>query len=247
MARTADPLHVLYADDHLVAVHKPAGLLVHRTSQAHGEDAAALQIVRNQLGRHVDPIHRLDKPTSGVLLFGLAPEAAEAMAALFLRRQVEKVYLALVRGWLEADGIIDYPLARTRDSRDPGPTREAVTVWSTAERFEVPTPVSRYASARSTLARLEPRMGRTHQLRRHMKHVFHPVIGDRKYGDDAHNQLFAEAFGSHRLMLAAVRVAFRHPFSGMVLSIECRPDDSFMTTIDALSPFSVAPSRCQAR
>lgn len=247
MASPVESLHVLHLDDHFVAVHKPAGLLVHRTAQDRSEETAALQLVRDQLDRHVYPVHRLDKPTSGVLLFGLAPEAAEAMATLLLRREVKKEYLALVRGWLESEGHIDYPLARTRDSRHPGPTRDAATSWLVVERFEIPTPVSRYPTARSTLVRLLPETGRTHQLRRHMKHVFHPVIGDRKYGDDAHNRLFSEAFGSDRLMLAAVRLAFRHPITGADLCIECRPADDFAITLKALAPYGVAPSPDWAR
>ena len=169
------------------------------------------------------------------------------MAALFQRQDVDKEYLALVRGWLDLDGMIDHPLARTRDSRAPGPAREAVTIWSAMERFEVPSPVSRYDSARSTLVRLEPKTGRTHQLRRHLKHVFHPVIGDRKYGDDAHNRFFETAFGSTRLMLAAVKIAFRHPFLSTDLCVESLPDDDFRATIDALAVFSVAPSSGWAR
>lgn len=238
MVSSPGHLPILHLDDHFVAVHKPAGLLVHRTPMDHGDDVAALQLVRDQLGRRVYPVHRLDKPTSGVLLFGLTPQAAEAMAALFQRQDVDKEYLALVRGWLESDGMIDHPLARTRDSRAPGPAREAVTIWSALEHFEVPSPVSRYDSARSTLVRLEPKTGRTHQLRRHMKHVFHPVIGDRKYGDDAHNRFFETTFGSTRLMLAAVGMAFRHPFLSTDIRIESGPSGDFVAIIETLAPFS---------
>ncbi len=234
-----EALPILYEDEFLVAVHKPAGLLVHRSSLDAHEPDALLQRLRDQVGYRVQPVHRLDKPTSGIVVLGRTPEATEALFRAFAAREVDKRYEAVVRGWMSDEGVIDHALGPTPDSRRSGPKRDAVTSFVTLDRFEVPEPVSRYSTARSSHVRLEPHTGRTHQLRRHMKHVFHPIVGDRRYGDDAHNRFFLRRFDSDRLLLACVRMAFDHPVSGRPVVIECPLAADLDRVLGGLASFRV--------
>jgi tRNA pseudouridine65 synthase len=207
--RGVPPLSILYRDDHLIAVDKPPGLLVHRTRIAEG-DAFALQVLRDQIGRRVYPVHRLDRPVSGVLCFAMTTEAARALCAVFESRQVDKAYLAVVRGHLALEGTIDYPL-REEVHREPQP---AVTRWRRLATTEVAAPVGRYPSARYSLIEACPETGRLHQIRKHLAHLSHPIVGDTTHGDGRHNRLFRERFGVARLLLLAHRLRFAHPFTG---------------------------------
>ena len=231
-------LDILYHDDHLVAVHKPAGLLVHRSPIDRHETRFALQLVRNQIGCRVYPMHRLDKPTSGVLLFALHSEAAKQLTALFESRQVRKTYLAVVRGIPTEQEEIDYPLYEEEDRLAPlDPEREAqsaVTLYRRLAEVELPIPVGRYATSRYALLEIQPQTGRRRQIRRHMKHIFHPIIGDTTYGDGRHNRMFRDHLGCHRLLLAATRLEFTHPVSGEPLQINAAPEESFAQVIRQL-------------
>ncbi len=173
-------------------------------------------------------MHRLDKPTSGVLIFGRSPEAAAALAARFEAREVEKQYLAVVRGYVEESGRIDHPVATERGRQ------EAVTEYRRIATVELPHAVGRYPTARYSLVLAMPETGRTHQIRRHMKHIFHPIIGDRKYGDDRHTRFFEAHFGCERLLLHAHRMRFRHPSSGDLVTIEAPLPESFRSVVDAI-------------
>jgi len=229
-------LDILYADDHLVAINKPAGLLVHRSPIDRRETRFALQLLRDQLGRPVYPAHRLDKPTSGVLLFALSPEVARALGESFAHGAVGKTYLAVLRGVCPETGIIDYPLLEEPDrlavypAQSDKPAQEAVTSFRRLAQVELPVAVGRYPSSRYSLVEARPHTGRRHQLRRHFKHLFHPIIGDTKYGEGRHNRFFREHFGCHRLLLAATRLAFPHPLDGRQLVIEA-PLDPAMTAV----------------
>lgn len=234
------PLPILYRDEHLVAVHKPAGLLVHRSWIDPHETRFALQLVRDQLGQAVFPVHRLDKPTSGVLLFALHPEAARSLGQAFAAGQVAKTYLAVVRGFPQEGGLIDHPLReeydrhddpRARVGKDPQPARTSYRRLATVElAFAVgPYPTSRYA-----LVQAHPHTGRKHQLRRHFKHIFHPLIGDTKHGDGCHNRFFREQFDCRRLLLAAVEMTLPHPADGRELTITAPPEESFARVSAAL-------------
>jgi len=234
----APELPFLYCDADLVAVHKPAGLLVHRTGLDRGERYFALQIVRDQLGERVYPLHRLDRPTSGILLFARSPEVASLVAAQFRAGTVHKRYLALVRGWPDTNGEIDHPLVDP--DADPSQLKTAQTCFRVLERFDVPLPVGRYASARYALVEVEPRQGRRHQIRRHFKHRFHPLVGDVRYGDGRHNTLFRQHFDSHRLMLAATYLALVHPLRRVPLEISCTPGPDFMEVLAKL-PVAAEP------
>jgi tRNA pseudouridine65 synthase len=190
-------LPFLYQNGCLLAVDKPAGLAVHRGMAR--DRTFALQLVRDRIGRHVHAVHRLDRATSGVLLFALDPHTAGRMQELLAEGRVEKRYLALVRGIPPESGVIDHPLPRDVD----GPRVPAVTEFRRLATFE------RYA-----LVEARPRTGRRHQIRRHLKHLSHPLIGDVRYGKGEHNRLFRERFGLLRLALHALELAFEHPETG---------------------------------
>ncbi|MGM0536293.1 MAG: pseudouridine synthase [Pseudomonadota bacterium] len=226
------PLSLLHQDDHLVAVHKPAGLLVHRTALARGERDVLLQRLRNQLGRRVYPVHRLDRPTSGVIVFALAPEIAASLQATFTAHRVEKRYLAVVRGIGPQQERLDYPL-REEDGHRPKaemPAREAVTEVRRVDSVELPVQVDRYPQSRYSLMEARPQTGRRHQIRRHLSRRGYPIIGDAKHGKGNHNRFFAEQLECPRLLLAAVGLAFAHPVSGERLDL-CCPLDASMTML----------------
>lgn len=213
-SRTPRPLEVLYRDERFIAIDKPAGMLVHRTWISDGSEFA-LQRLRDQIGRRVYPLHRLDRPTSGVLLFALDREAAAELGAAFEARQLEKRYLAVTRGFVEEEGVIDYALREEPDK----PAQAAVTRYRPLARVELPIAVGRYPTARYSLVEAMPETGRMHQLRKHFAHIFHPIIGDTTHGEGRHNRLFRERFGLHRLLLLAHRLDFTHPYSGERISI----------------------------
>jgi tRNA pseudouridine65 synthase len=213
----------LFEDEHLVAVDKPPGLLVHRTQLAAGEQEAALQIVRDQLGRTVWPVHRLDRGTSGVLVFALSAEVAGALGALFEGGQMHKRYLALVRGWPAEDaGVIDHPLARDPELPSAGqPMLEAQTRWRILERLSWPVSTDpRFATTRVALLEAEPLQGRRHQIRRHLKHIAHPILGDATHGKGPLNRAVAAHLGLQRLWLHARHLSFTHPVTGVPLDLE---------------------------
>jgi len=218
----------IYQDEHLVAIDKPPGLLVHRTQLAAGEDEAALQLLRDQLGRPVWPVHRLDRGTSGVLLFALSAEVASTLGAMFEQGRMDKCYLALVRGWPAADeGLVDHPLARDPELPSAGqPLLEAQTRWRVLERIEWPVATDpRFATTRVALLDVEPQQGRRHQIRRHLKHVAHPILGDATHGKGPLNRAVAAFLGVQRLWLHAWRLALVHPVSGTLLRLEAPPPD----------------------
>ncbi|MCW8943898.1 MAG: pseudouridine synthase [Sedimenticola sp.] len=212
-------LKIIYQDEHYVAVDKPAGMLVHRTRIS--EDTQfVLQRLRDQVGRRVYPVHRLDRPTSGVLVFGLDSDAARRLVGLFEQRLVTKRYLAVVRGYINEAARIDYPLQEETGRAH----QQAVTEYRRLATVELPFPVGRYATARYSLVEVLPETGRMHQIRKHMKHIFHPIVGDTTHGDGKHNQLFRDEYGVYRLLLMATDLGFVHPYSGTQLSLHAQPD-----------------------
>jgi len=233
-------LSILYQDEHLVAVNKPSGLLVHRTNLDRHETEIAMHLVRDQLGQWVYPFHRLDKATSGVLLFALDKETARRLTQSFTDGRVTKSYLAVVRGFTKEGERIDYPLreiadkmARQNADRDK-PGKEAVTEYRRLAVVELPHPVGRYATARYSLVKASPLTGRSHQIRRHLKHIFHPVIGDTAYGDGKHNEFFRSQFDCRRLLLHASKIEFVHPYACRNVSIEAPLDNTFNALLEVL-------------
>jgi tRNA pseudouridine65 synthase len=233
-------MEVVFQDEYLLAVNKPAGLLVHRSNIDRHETRFAVQMARDLIGQHVYPAHRLDKPTSGVLLFALSSSVARQMMAMFVSGGVEKTYLAIVRGYTDEEGLIDYPLKKQSDKmidaevNPDNPAQEAITSYVRLATVDMPYPVGRYASSRYSLLKVWPQTGRRHQIRRHMKHIFHPVIGDTTHGDGKHNQFFREQFGCHRLLLAAVGLSFIHPITGQQLCIRAPLDEAFENILSKL-------------
>lgn len=227
-------LDILFRDEHYLAVNKPSGLLVHRSDLDRHETEFALQLARDQVGQHVYPVHRLDRPTSGVLLFGLSPEAARRAAGAFAAAAVEKTYLAVVRGRAADEAVIDYPLrelteryAGNGDAAVDG-YQEAVTSLQRLAVAELPFPSGKFATSRYSLLQIKPRTGRRHQIRRHLKHLFHPIIGDTTYGDGRHNRLFREQLGCTRLLLHAAELSFCHPWCGELVQISAPLDEDFL-------------------
>jgi len=231
---TGTGLPILYSDDAIVVVNKPSGLLVHRSPIDRHETRFAVQMLRDQLGRRVYPVHRLDKGTSGALAFALDRETARSLATSFASHEVVKTYLAIVRGWPAQTGEIDHPLAAVQDeyapSLDAGP-KASRTLFRRLETVELPHRVDRYPTSRYSLVELRPDTGRRHQLRRHLAHVSHPIIGDSTYGKGRHNRLFAGLFGVPRLLLACIRLEFAHPRGGQGLRVEAAPGDNFESVV----------------
>lgn len=233
-------LEILHRDEFLIAIHKPSGLLVHRTALDFFETRFALQILRDQIGSRVYPVHRLDKGTSGVLLFALDPDTGRALSTQFERQEVAKRYLAVVRGHPPESGEIDHALSKRleeselRDSRTENKPQEAVTRYRRLATAELPYRVDRYPSSRYALLDLEPLTGRRHQIRRHLKHISHPIIGDATFGKGRHNRLFQDLFGCHRLLLACTRLSLRHPRTGEALNLTAPPSPDFSQVVQAL-------------
>lgn len=226
-------LEILYQDEFLVAVNKPSGLLVHRSPIDRHETKFAVQILRDQIGQFVYPIHRLDKPTSGVLLFALDQESAKIMGEQFMSRESKKSYIAVVRGYTNERGVIEHPLTikldkiADKNSTLTGEAQEATTEYETLATVELDFAVGKYDKTRYSLVKLYPLSGRKHQLRRHMKHISHHILGDTKYGRGEHNIFIREEFNCHRMLLHACELTIRHPYTNEILSIKAPPDSTF--------------------
>jgi tRNA pseudouridine65 synthase len=237
------PIEVVYRDDHYVGVFKPAGLMVHRGPRSLPTEPVLLQALRDQLNQFLYPIHRLDRPTAGLILFGLSREAASRMGSLFAERRIQKHYQALVRGHLHGEVTVDRPLMdREEPWLDPLPARRerqeqeeeqelpsqsAITHFRCLEHYEVDWPTSEFPTSRFTLLEIEPHTGRWHQIRRHLNHLAHPVIGDHRHGDHRWNQRFFEKTGIYRMLLTAMRLDFRHPFTQELVSLWVPRGESF--------------------
>lgn len=218
-------ISILYRDAYLVAVNKPSGLLVHKSWVAKDAKVFALQLVRDQIGEFVYPIHRLDRPTSGVLLFALSSEVAKQMGELW--PQAEKTYWAVVRGHLRDAIRVDHPLKGMADYGQQVDTeQEAQTRFRPLAKTEIPVCIDKYPQSRYGWVEAIPEQGRTHQIRRHLKHLSHPIIGDARYGKGKHNRYFAEHLNAGRLLLHARKLCFTHPVTQQTVEIEAPLDDS---------------------
>ena len=244
----SDTLDILYHDEHLVAINKPSGLLVHRSAIDRHETRFALQMLRDQIGQHVYPVHRLDKPTSGVLLFALSSECAQQFGALMINNQVQKNYVAIVRGFAPDEGTIDHPLTEEQDTytdqkaRKDKPAQDALTRFQRLACIELPVQVDRYPQSRYSLVACQPVTGRKHQIRRHLKHINHPIIGDAKHGKGNHNRFFQTHFHAHRLLLAATDTRLPHPVTGHPLHITAPLDNTFMELLNRFGWHTAVPA-----
>ena len=237
-------LEILYQDDNMAAINKPSGLLVHRSMIDKYETEFAVQQTRDQIGQRVYPVHRLDKPTSGVLLFGLNSDAARQLTEQFAARTVAKNYLAVVRGYTQEQETIDYALKEEQDKMTDSAAEKdkaaqpAITAYTRLQTIELDYPVGRYQTARYSLLSVQPKTGRKHQIRRHMKHIFHHIIGDTTHGDGKHNQLFRDNFDCHRLLLHSNTLRIKHPCTGNDLIIQAPLDTGLKRLFDTLGFYS---------
>lgn len=235
---TVQHLEILYRDPYLIAINKPAGLLVHRSAIAGHERQFALQTLRNQIGQHVFPVHRLDRPTAGVLLFALNAETAKKTAQLFQENRISKKYLAVVRGFTAESGTIHYDLKDCKYQGIRGcdllirNESYSETIYKRLATVEIDCEVDKYPTSRYSLVALFPRTGRRHQLRRHMKHIRHPIIGDTKYGNSSHNHFFRDRFNCYCLLLNAVALNFQHPEDGSMVGITSRVSSEFNSILN---------------
>ena len=224
MSAIPESLEVLFHDEHLAVVNKPAGLMVHDSKLARGERDFAADRLREQFGCPIHLVHRLDRATSGCLLLAFSRESASALGKQFMSRDVEKHYLAVCRGWPEADAFsIDHPL-------DGGPgkpeKKPALTHVQVLARGELDEPAAGFPTSRYALLQCRPETGRFRQIRRHLKHIDHHLIGDTSHGDGRRNLAFRMR-GIHRMLLHAWRLDFDHPLSGERLCPMAPPDAAF--------------------
>jgi len=229
-------LEILYQDDWLVAINKPPGLLVHRSFMDSAATEFAVQLLRDQLGQWVQPVHRLDRPTSGVLLFALEKEAGNRLMEQFAEHRPEKTYHAIVRGYCRGEGVLEYALKREVDDYTQASSaveQNAVTDWKCLQTVELPMAVGKFPTARFSLLELKPKTGRKHQLRRHMAHLRHPIIGDTRHGDGVQNRFFREQLGIHRLLLHASRIQFEHPVTGKPVEISAGFEERFERAVES--------------
>lgn len=224
-------IQIIYQNANLIAVNKPAGMLVHRSWLDKHETVFLMQTLRDQIGQHVYPVHRLDRPTSGVMLFALNADTARILSQQFEQKQVQKTYLAIVRGWTDVSGSIDYPLKEQLDDiadefADPNKAAQsAQTDYRTLAQTELPFVSNpRFATSRYSLLALTPHTGRKHQIRRHLKHIFHPIIGDTTHGDLRQNKAVQQFCGNTRLLLHAQSLQFRLPENGETVCVNAPVD-----------------------
>ena len=216
-------LTVLHCDEWLAVVDKPAGLMVHDSALARGETDFAADRLREQFGKPVFLIHRLDRATSGCLLLAFDRDTASKLGRIVMDSGLQKDYLAVCRGWPDEQFVIDYPL-------DGGPgkpqKKPAVTTFARLATMELEHPSSGFATSRYALMRVQPATGRFRQIRRHLKHISHHLIGDSSHGDGRHNRAF-RMLGVHRMLLHAQRLAFVHPITGVLCEATAPLDPQF--------------------
>jgi len=222
-------LEIIFQDEHLVIINKPHGLLVHRSKIATNTDVYALQLLRDQIGKKVYPVHRLDRKTSGVLIFALSPEVNSLMQKQFAANQVSKIYQAIIRGYTPESGTIDYAL-----TNDNGKTQDAVTNFKTLQQTEIEVAHGKFTTSRYSLIEIHPQTGRFHQIRKHFAHLRHPIIGDRPHGCNKQNKLFKEQWNMITMMLHANRIEFNHPITNEPMLINAPFQEELTRTLGFL-------------
>ncbi|MFI8620655.1 pseudouridine synthase [Marinomonas sp. NPDC078689] len=240
-------LEILFEDEYLVVVNKPAGLLVHRTELDKTEEDAVVQRLRDQTGRWVFPVHRLDRGTSGVLVMAFSPQTARYLSEQFANAATAKTYHCLVRGFCPDQGVIDYPLAKLNEQKGmsrfkiEGTEKEAQTEFVCVQHYQLPVPVSRYDAMRLSWVEASPKQGRKHQIRRHFKHQFHPLVGDTCYGCRHINKVVRTLWpDEQRLMLHASSLTFFHPHTHKSMTFNAPFDDQLNAVLAKLEAYKVA-------
>ncbi|MFD0941278.1 pseudouridine synthase [Pedobacter boryungensis] len=222
-------LEIVYQDEYLIAINKPHGLLVHRSKIANDATEFALQLLRDQIGQHVNPVHRLDRKTSGLLLFAFTKEVEIEMQKQFQEGLVEKKYLAILRGYTPDQLDINYPL-----KKENGTLQEAFTSFITLQRAEIEIPFGKHPTSRYSLVEASPTTGRMHQLRKHFAHILHPIIGDRKHGCNKQNGFFAKQFEMTTMLLHASELSFIHPVTAQRIHLKATFHNEFKRMLDVL-------------
>lgn len=222
-------LDIIFRDEHLIAINKPHDLLVHRSSIAADAEVFALQLLRDQVGQKVYPVHRIDRKTGGVLLFAFDKAIEIEMQKQFADNLVSKKYLMILRGHTPDSGEIDYPLRK-----ENGTLQEAFTAYRTVKYAELDVPFGKHATSRYSLVEATPTTGRMHQLRKHFAHIFHPIIGDRTHGCNKQNKLFKEKWEMITMLLHASKLTFNHPVSGESIAIEALLQPEFIKAMDIM-------------
>lgn len=225
MQTTAPDIKLIFEDEHLLAFSKPSGMLVHSTKLDKYETHNAADILRDKLGFRIFPLHRLDKGTSGLLLFAKRLEGAKTLHEIFEKESTKKEYLCICRGWTPENETIDYAI-RNPDKPKAEP-KKAITSYKRLNISEVDWPVSRYASTRLSLIAAYPKTGRTHQIRMHFAHIRHYIAGDGRHGERHINRLFEEKFGMRRLLLHSHRIEFVHPYTNQTIRLNDAPDQTW--------------------
>lgn len=222
-------LEIIHNSEDLIAINKPHGLLVHRTPMARDATTFAIQELRDQVGYRVYPSHRLDRKTSGVLLFAKSSETNKVTQELFMNREIKKTYHALVRGFVDDKLEIDYAL------KNEDKVQEAFTKVTPLKQFEIPYPSTTHPTSRYTWVQLEPETGRYHQLRKHMAHILHPIIGDRPHGCNKQNKIWKEHHNMSNMMLHASELTFE--MNGTVFNIQAEVSGEIKEAIEFLEDY----------
>ncbi|MVN22455.1 pseudouridine synthase [Mucilaginibacter arboris] len=222
-------LEILFRDEYLIAINKPHGLLVHRSSIARDVNEFALQLLKNQINQWVNPVHRIDRKTAGILVFALDKETEKAMQQQFAENKVQKKYLAIVRGHTPGQQEIDYPLRK-----ENGTLQDAFTAYTTLQWAELDVALGPHPTSRYSLVEAKPTTGRMHQLRKHFSHIFHPIIGDRTHGCNKQNRMFKQNWEMDTMLLHASELSFQHPVTQMQIHIKAPLQQEFLRVMQLM-------------
>lgn len=231
---------ILFQDDDLIVINKPHGLLVHKTKMDFYEMTSALDYLREKFGNELYSVHRLDKPTAGVLVFARSKEMARVLSEQFASHSVKKEYWAIVRGIPKDFTEINHALKEEIDplsdkkARTDKPAQEAITQVKLLATAELPIKVDKYPTSRYALVSAMPITGRKHQIRRHLRHINHPIIGDINHGSSKHNRFFENEFKVRKLLLICTQMTFQHPKTGIQLSIKADLSQDFKFIMEKL-------------
>ncbi|YCM43933.1 pseudouridine synthase [Verrucomicrobiaceae bacterium 227] len=214
------PLEILYRDEALIAVNKPAGQLVHPSDHPHPDDEVTMKILRDQIGLNVHALHRIDRPTCGVLLFTTEPDIVRILRPAFDNQLIEKTYLAVIIGHPAADAwTCGEPLRK----KEKAPLREARTDFKVLDRLP----------SQLALIEAKPKTGRFHQIRRHLLHAGHPIVGDYLYaGIERSDELGTRLGTGTRMLLQAKELTLAHPVTRELLTITAPLDPLIQQVLD---------------
>lgn len=208
-------IEICYSDEHFIVVNKPAKMLVHKTKMDKGERITLMQLISQQLGRKVYPVHRLDKATSGVLICSFDAKTSEYFRCVFEEKRIQKEYIAVCRGWITDSLRVNHPVKKSTLTSFV----EAETHFEPIATTLFDVPVGPYEQSRYSLVKAIPQTGRWHQIRQHCNHLRHPIAGDKRHGDYRHNNMFVEQFDCDNILLHAAKVSFVHPYSSDIVEV----------------------------